>query len=278
MRLDRRAFLYCSIAPIAPLALGWRPRARPIRLALLVPASADRSTPWLASALRGARFGAEEAAHTYELLGREIELVEREMSVGGQLGQAPFLAGVSLADLEPSQFAQDRVLVDARAQIPTAHAQKGRETGGPCFRVGLDAATRASLLAAEPTEADAREVAYLSGFATRDEIVLWHGALTRYGATQLNERFTRRFGTGMDEHAWAAWISVKILAEAVLRARPDAAGGLADWLLDGRARFDGHKGAPLAFHAGGHLIQPLYRLSGARILQLPDPRTEAVHG
>jgi hypothetical protein len=84
-------------------------------------------------------------------------------------------------------------------------------------------------------------------------VVAWHHTLERYGARQLNDRFERRFNQHMDADAWSAWMAVKVVAETSLR-RND--------LL--QMRFDGHKGAPLAFDpTTRYLQQPLYVVTGA---------------
>jgi hypothetical protein len=56
--------------------------------------------------------------------------------------------------------------------------------------------------------------------------------------------------------AWAGWFAAKILVEAALRARTPEGDGFHEALR--RARFDGHKGTPLAFAPDGHLVQPLH--------------------
>jgi ABC transporter substrate binding protein (PQQ-dependent alcohol dehydrogenase system) len=95
--------------------------------------------------------------------------------------------------------------------------------------------------------------------AAATEAVLWHPALERFGAGQLNDRYRARFGEGMDGPAWAGWMAVKALWEASLRARATDAAGLRAYLLRGATQFDGHKGWPLSFRAGDHqLRQPLY--------------------
>lgn len=86
------------------------------------------------------------------------------------------------------------------------------------------------------------------------EVVDWHPSLVRFGAEQLNQRYTEKFGEPMKEAAWRAWMAVKIVAEAALRS-PD--GNLLAALTT--LRFDGHKGAPLWFHPETHhLVQPVY--------------------
>lgn len=94
--------------------------------------------------------------------------------------------------------------------------------------------------------------------------VLWDDALFRYGAEQLNDRFIRRFGVGMTDGAWSAWMAVKALSEAVLRSRTASRAEVVHLLGGDRAAFDGHKGGPLSFSAGGGaLAQPLYVVGGA---------------
>lgn len=91
--------------------------------------------------------------------------------------------------------------------------------------------------------------------------VLWHEDLFRYGAEQLNARYRERFGAGMTSEAWAGWMGVKALSEAVLRSggeREQIAAGLGGR----RVAFDGHKGTPLTFTgSSGTLAQPLYVIS-----------------
>jgi len=92
----------------------------------------------------------------------------------------------------------------------------------------------------------------------------WLPSLERFGAGQLNDRFRARFlgntgqsaMVGMTGPAWAGWFAMKAAVETSLRARTGAAGSLRRAIL--AARFDGHKGTPLAFTPGGVLTHPLY--------------------
>jgi hypothetical protein len=98
-------------------------------------------------------------------------------------------------------------------------------------------------------------------------VVDWHPSLARYGASELNERFHRRFGTAMDEEAWHAWVAVKAATEAALRAQENLAVGL------GKLVFDGHLGAPLRFDERGALVHPLFlvRDDGTQVGRLVGP-------
>ncbi|HKV12295.1 MAG TPA: ABC transporter substrate-binding protein [Thermoanaerobaculia bacterium] len=91
----------------------------------------------------------------------------------------------------------------------------------------------------------------------RLQVVDWHPDLVRFGAEQLNQRYSEKFGEPMKEAAWRSWMAVKIAAEAALRS-PDGLLGALTTL-----RFDGHKGTPLWFHPEDHhLVQPMYLVDG----------------
>ena len=85
--------------------------------------------------------------------------------------------------------------------------------------------------------------------------VTWHSTLSRYGASEVNERFIRRFNRPMTSEAWNAWFAVKTLIETALRTAETAK--LCEAVA--RGRFDGHKGLPLSFDRGTRILrQPLY--------------------
>jgi len=93
---------------------------------------------------------------------------------------------------------------------------------------------------------------------------LWHHTLSRFGATQLNDRFHTRFGLEMDALGWAGWFAAKVAWEAVNRASATGGTELVRFLESGRAAFDGHKGRPLSFRPWDHqLRQPLYLVKPA---------------
>lgn len=220
---------------------------------------------------RGAVLGLEEAARSAELLRRPLALLRVPVPDGGReaevvrdlraRGIAGLVSGGSGPDHEAMESAavdEGLVLLDARAVRPDGGEREGvYRTGLPSF--AYDRALRAF---ADTAGSDGARA------------VLWHERLFRYGAEQLNERYRRRFGTGMDSDAWAAWMAVKALAEASLRAAGDRP-PLTEALGGRRARFDGHKGAPLSFSApGGTLAQPLYVVYGDRTEELAWPIEE----
>jgi hypothetical protein len=100
--------------------------------------------------------------------------------------------------------------------------------------------------------------------SNRASLVAWSSSLERFGAAQLNERYRKRFRLEMDEYAWAGWMSIKILLDAVLKEGTADRCTLEKFLITG-ARFDGHKGVPLFFDPQSReLVQPLFapRASG----------------
>ncbi|HEX6589781.1 MAG TPA: hypothetical protein VF039_12230 [Longimicrobiales bacterium] len=164
-----------------------------------------------------------------EELARTFALLGREIAlVEGVAGDATGVVSLMQDDSAPTL----PLVVDARAHSSC--------TASAAFRIGT----------------------------TRPDAMLWHPSLFRYGAQQLNDRFRRRYGRGMDEHAWAGWFSLKVLGEAALRARSNDPARLAAWMLSPRARFDGHKGVPLHFDARRVLVQPTFTMSAGEIQQI----------
>jgi hypothetical protein len=133
-------------------------------------------------------------------------------------------------------------------------------------RDGIDAAgTRFFVRATGDMRQAALNSAYAAGVPRSSGLraLEWHHTLTKFGASELNDRFTRHGGARMSSDHWLGWMAVKILAESALRARPGepVARAIA------RTRFDGHKGTVLGFpvtDGAWRLIQPLYVVDTTR--------------
>ena len=68
-------------------------------------------------------------------------------------------------------------------------------------------------------------------------------------------------------------MAMKILWESSLKADAMSATAISQWLTSDRARFDGHKGAQLAFTSGSNeLRQPIYlvRLEAGRMTPIAE--------
>ena len=89
---------------------------------------------------------------------------------------------------------------------------------------------------------------------------MWHHTLSRFGATQLNERYYDRFGLEMDALGWAGWFAVKVAWEAANRASTTRGTDLVRFLESGRATFDGHKGRRLSFRPWDHQLRQIVYL------------------
>lgn len=75
------------------------------------------------------------------------------------------------------------------------------------------------------------------------EPVAWHWTWDRHGGPQLNGRFqSKSGGLRMDTADWAAWISIKMISEAVLRTSSTQIEQLRKHILLQADGFDGAKG------------------------------------
>jgi hypothetical protein len=114
------------------------------------------------------------------------------------------------------------------------------------------------------------------GAAALRQARVWHPALERFGAQQLNERYRRFSGQAMDDNAFLGWLAAKLAFELPLRARTTHPDSLAAFARSGRARFDGHKGIALSFDSvTGVLSQPLYQTEGAPPAEVDEPMIRA---
>lgn len=219
--------------------------------------------------LDGIRLGASEAGHAARLFGTTFVLHEAAGG-GAQAGEAAerlirdhgvlAIVGGAAADA-----------ADAIAAAAAAHAVVFVNIGVPRERLvqacdpwtfhvhASDAMRRHALAVAGDVPAGAR-------------VAGWHASLERFGAGQVNDRFRRAYGRELSETGWNGWIAVKLLFDAAQRGGTESAGALAEYLVSGRALFDGHKGLQLSFQPGSRqLRQPLYIVAGdGVIMQVPD--------
>jgi ABC transporter substrate binding protein (PQQ-dependent alcohol dehydrogenase system) len=87
----------------------------------------------------------------------------------------------------------------------------------------------------------------------------WHWAFERFGAPQLNGRFVRATdGRHMSGADWAAWVAVKVIVQARVRADGSDFDTLSKFLKGSKIRIDGFKGVALSFRPwNNQLRQPL---------------------
>jgi ABC transporter substrate binding protein (PQQ-dependent alcohol dehydrogenase system) len=89
--------------------------------------------------------------------------------------------------------------------------------------------------------------------------VPWHWTFERFGAPQLNGRFVRATqGRHMSGADWAAWVAVKAIVQARVRANAADFDTLSVYLKGAKIRIDGFKGVALSFRPwNNQLRQPL---------------------
>ena len=202
----------------------------------------------------GARLGADEASRTARLFGRVVTM--------GFVGSADTALLAASAEQALAGGAAAIVSPCDEPALCLRLAAVAARRGGFVVNTGSgDDALRAASCSAPlfhvaPSAAMRRDAARLGG---SPGAVAWLPTLGRYGAEQLNDRYRAATGGAMDERAWSAWVAVKIVAEASLRARSTVPDSIEGWLVRDDAQFDGHKGVPLSFRAWDRqLRQPLY--------------------
>lgn len=86
----------------------------------------------------------------------------------------------------------------------------------------------------------------------------WHWSWERHGAPQLEKRFEKRAKRPMGSYDWAAWLSVKIIAEAVQRTKSAEFDTIASYLKSSELIIDTFKGTPSNFRPwNNQLRQPV---------------------
>ncbi len=90
-------------------------------------------------------------------------------------------------------------------------------------------------------------------------MALWEATLDKHGAEELNSRFLGRFGRAIDPSAWAAYMGIKILAEATMNAGSTKSAALIKYLENPQTVFNIAKGPGTSFRPWNHqMLQPLY--------------------
>jgi ABC transporter substrate binding protein (PQQ-dependent alcohol dehydrogenase system) len=96
----------------------------------------------------------------------------------------------------------------------------------------------------------------------------WHWAWDRHGAPQLEKRFEKKAKRPMRDVDWAAWLSVKAVAEAVQRTRSTDFETLRTHLADPDLVVDGFKGNRLNFRPWDkQLRQPILIGTHNRVIE-----------
>ncbi|HEX6693696.1 MAG TPA: hypothetical protein VF035_03225 [Longimicrobiales bacterium] len=253
MRPERRT-LRLAVAMLAFAAGAGRAAAQqttgagqPEIHVLFVTSAASDSSDFSAGVTRGIRFGADEAAHTAALTGARFTLATLLLPLPADSSRRMVArAGIVITAVAPSTL--DSVI-------------------GPVAALVLDVTPWSSPVVCGP-----RVLRVSPGAAALRQARVWHPALERFGAQQLNERYRRFSNRDLDGDAWLGWLAAKLAFELPVRARTTDADSLAAFARSSRARFDGHKGRALLFDGGtGVLDQPLYQRDGVPPAEVDGP-------
>ena len=82
----------------------------------------------------------------------------------------------------------------------------------------------------------------------------WHQDFVKFAARDLNKRFRRAFGKGMDDYAWAGWAAIRMTADSVARENITNPVEILNHLKTNLS-FDGQKGLNMSFRETGQLRQ-----------------------
>jgi hypothetical protein len=245
----------CLIALVSSSASPQRPVSdgalQQLSIGILESRESERDSS-TARSIRGITLGIEEAQRTAGLFGWEVVALRPPDS---------------LAPSDAMRFLATRGVTAIVGNLTASLQSRSRQRSVP---VMMDVEKRSN----SPPNSCAQSAFHLlplldsAQWATRGQretwaryagLVAWDPALERFGAAQLNERYRNRFRSGMDENAWAGWMSIKILVDAALRKGTKDPCALERFLLGKDARFDGHKGVPLFFDPRTReLVQPLF--------------------
>jgi ABC transporter substrate binding protein (PQQ-dependent alcohol dehydrogenase system) len=101
----------------------------------------------------------------------------------------------------------------------------------------------------------------------------WDARFERYGAPQVSKSFAKKFRRPMTGHDWAAWLSGRILVNALVQMRAESKKLVSAQLLKVLAsadfKTDGSKGQVLSFRAWDRqLRQPIMMSDGQGVIEL----------
>ncbi|AEG00621.1 ABC transporter substrate-binding protein [Methylomonas methanica] len=86
----------------------------------------------------------------------------------------------------------------------------------------------------------------------------WHRTHEQWGAVQLQNRFKEQAGRWMEEEDYAAYLAVRAIGEASVRAKSNQVQAIKDYMLSDAFALQGYKGRPLSFRSwDGQLRQPI---------------------
>ena len=105
----------------------------------------------------------------------------------------------------------------------------------------------------------------------------WHRTHEQWGAVQIQNRFKEQAGRWMEEEDYGAYLAIRSIGEATVRAKSNKMQIIKDYLLGDEFALQGYKGKPLSFRSwNGQLRQPVL-LAAARSLVSVAPIEGFLH-
>ncbi|MEO0820353.1 MAG: ABC transporter substrate-binding protein [Pseudomonadota bacterium] len=120
---------------------------------------------------------------------------------------------------------------------------------------------------------EARPVAGDAGLRVRS----WHPSHESFGATQLQRRFEKQAGRYMDDLDYQAWLSERVLGEAVTRTGSSDPAALKEYILSDAFEIAGFKGQALTFRPWNHQLRHGVLLADGRTVVTVSPQEEYLH-
>ena len=105
----------------------------------------------------------------------------------------------------------------------------------------------------------------------------WHRTHEQWGAVQLQNRFKEQSGRWMEEEDYAAYLAVRAIGEASVRAKSNQVQAIKDYIMSEAFTLQAYKGKPLSFRPwNGQLRQPVL-LAAARSMVAVAPIEGFLH-
>jgi ABC transporter substrate binding protein (PQQ-dependent alcohol dehydrogenase system) len=105
----------------------------------------------------------------------------------------------------------------------------------------------------------------------------WHRSQEQWGATQVQRRFEKFAGRWMFERDYTAWLTVRIIGEAVTRTGSADAQTIHDYLRSEQFEIAAFKGEPLTFRPWNQQLRQPILIVGPRMLVSVSPQQGFLH-
>ena len=105
----------------------------------------------------------------------------------------------------------------------------------------------------------------------------WHRSHEQWGGTQLQRRFKKLADRDMTPRDYSAWVAMRAIGEAVVKANSGDSSEIRAALFDPNYKLAAFKGVPLTFRTwNGQLRQPIL-VSGPKALITVSPQRQFLH-